>query len=84
MTRRAANPPRTFAERLRLAQAESGLTTEGLARQIGVGVRVVQRWRSGNGMPSGANLVALSAALDRDASWFYSEPDAPVDTSRAA
>lgn len=47
------------------------MTTEDLARELGVGLRLVQRWRSGHGAPSGHNLVLLAGALGKEAGWFY-------------
>lgn len=40
---------------------------------MGVGLRLVQRWRAGDGEPSGLNLVRLAAALRREPAWFYEE-----------
>lgn len=64
-----------FASRLKRAQADAGLKNEDLARALGVSVRLLQRWRSGRGEPSGANLAALTRVLGRDASWFFADPD---------
>jgi transcriptional regulator with XRE-family HTH domain len=62
-----------FAARLVQAQEEEGLKSEALARAIGAGLRLVQRWRSGEVEPSGRNLVRLARALRRDAAWFYED-----------
>jgi transcriptional regulator with XRE-family HTH domain len=58
---------------LKTQQASSGLTTESLAREIGIGVRVVQKWRSGEVTPSGGSLVALSEVLGCPPESFYTE-----------
>jgi len=78
MTRHATRQVRrsAFARRLAEAQAAAGLTTEELARTIGVGLRLVQRWRAAEGEPSGENLIRLARALGRDAEWFYDELEA--------
>jgi transcriptional regulator with XRE-family HTH domain len=44
-----------------------------VAREVGVSVRLLQRWRSGQGAPSAPNLIALANALGRDAEWFYAD-----------
>jgi transcriptional regulator with XRE-family HTH domain len=71
----SAETPDGFADRLKQAQAEAGLKNEDLARVVGVSVRLLQRWRSGDGEPSGPNLAALTRALGREASWFFADHD---------
>lgn len=61
----------TFGVRLKEAQLENGLSTEALARQIDVSLRVVQRWRSGEGEPTGASLARLCLALGKPVEFFY-------------
>jgi transcriptional regulator with XRE-family HTH domain len=76
--RATSSPPRTsegFADRLKQAQSEASLKNEDLAHAVGVSVRLLQRWRSGDGEPNGPNLVALAHVLGRDASWFFADPD---------
>jgi transcriptional regulator with XRE-family HTH domain len=62
---------------LRAAQAESGLSNEALAQKAGVGLRLLQKWRSGEVEPRYESLLKLAPVLDRDVSWFYApaEPD---------
>lgn len=74
------------AGRLRVAQAESGLTNEELAREIGVGLRLLQKWRAGTVEPRYENLQKLAAVLKREVSWFYAveAADTAPDESRAA
>jgi transcriptional regulator with XRE-family HTH domain len=71
MSAKSTSHSAPFAVRLRQAQADAEIGNEDLARKIGVGLRLVQRWRSGAGEPSGQNLVALAAALEREPGWFY-------------
>lgn len=66
----------TFAARFDAALA--GRTSEDFAREIDVTLRTVQRWRSGEGEPQGAQLAKVAAALGRPVEWFY------PDTRRAA
>lgn len=68
--------PATFRERLIEAQRAAEINTETLARQVGVGLRVVQRWRSGDTEPAGRNLVRLAAVLRRDPAWFFEDQTA--------
>jgi transcriptional regulator with XRE-family HTH domain len=65
------------ARNLRIAQTDSGLSNEALAAQVGVGLRLLQKWRAGEVEPRYENLVKLAAALDREVAWFYApaEPD---------
>lgn len=71
--RQVAPPHAAFALRLKEAQEAKGLKTEALAREIGVGLRVVQHWRSGKVEPKGQNLIALAEALGVDPRWFYAD-----------
>jgi len=62
-----------FAAKLRQALAEDELGAERFARDIDKTLRTVQRWRSGESEPSGADLVLIARSLDRDPSWFYED-----------
>lgn len=63
------------AARLREAQAKTGLTNEALADQLGVGLRLLQKWRAGSVSPSGWNVIALGDVLDcPPASFYVDEP----------
>lgn len=59
------------AHNLKLAQAEAGLSNQALATSVGVGLRLLQKWRSGEVEPRYENLVKLASALGREVSWFY-------------
>ena len=59
----------SFADRLN--EALDGTTSESFARRIDRTLRTVQRWRSGESEPRGADLVLIARALDRDPSWFF-------------
>lgn len=59
--------------RLREAMAEAGIGPDDLAQRLGVVVRLVQKWRAGDVIPSYANLRALSEELDKPVAWFFSE-----------
>jgi transcriptional regulator with XRE-family HTH domain len=63
-----------FAARFHEALVARQITSENFAREIDKTLRTVQRWRSGDSEPSGADLVLIASALGRDPSWFY-EPD---------
>lgn len=64
-----------IAPQLRAAQAEAGLKNEDLARDVGVNVRLLSKWRAGTVMPSMPNLVKLSQRLNKPLDWFFREPD---------
>lgn len=76
MTRHASTTTSVFAGNLRTAQALANTTTEALARQLNVGLRTVQRWRSGTTEPGGEALVALAVALEQEPGWFYTDHSA--------
>ena len=66
----------TFKLRLREAlAAKDNMTQEALAREMGLSLRAVQDWCGGRSEPRGRQLVALSEVLNRDAGWFFSEPE---------
>lgn len=70
-----------FAANLRTALAcVSPLTQEQLARQLGVTLGAVSAWVRGRSEPTGAKLVLLAAALDRDPAWFFTD-HAPEDVA---
>ena len=52
------------------------MTTEDFARAIGCTLRTAQRWRAGESEPSGADLIRIAEVLEREPSWFYTEPTA--------
>jgi transcriptional regulator with XRE-family HTH domain len=56
---------------LRFHEALDGRTSEAFARELGVTLRTVQRWRNGEGEPTAAVLIRLAALLERDPGWFY-------------
>lgn len=60
---------------LRAAQAAAGITNEALARQAGVGVRLLQKWRAGTVEPRYEGVAKIAAVLERDVQWFYTEPE---------
>lgn len=72
MSRQASTTSSPFAARLNEAIESSEFgSVEQLAREIDVTLRVVQKWRAGDGQPSGANLVKLAKALGREPAWFF-------------
>lgn len=64
-----------FALRFHEALVDRQVTAENFAREINRTLRTVQRWRSGESEPKGAELVLIARALGRDPSWFYDEID---------
>lgn len=66
-------PAAPVAANLRQALEDADMTQERLAREIGVGLRVVQAWCSGRVLPRWPRLVLIARALDRDPSWFYAD-----------
>lgn len=64
-----------FAARFREAQEHLDIKNEQLARELGVSLRLVQKWRSGEVRPGGVNLVKIARLFDRDVSWFFSNAE---------
>ncbi len=71
-----SNRAAPVAANLKFALKEAGMTQEALAREIDVGLRVVQAWCGGRVLPRWPRLVLIARALDRDPSWFYADHDA--------
>ncbi len=59
--------------RIREAMEAHDLTSDDLARLVGVNVRLVQKWRAGSTIPSFTNLKRLEKVLGKPVSWFFSE-----------
>ena len=59
----------SFAQRLN--DALVGTTSEAFARRIDRTLRTVQRWRSGESEPSGADLVLIARELGIDPAALY-------------
>jgi transcriptional regulator with XRE-family HTH domain len=76
----------TFRTNLRVALGSSPYTQEGLARELGLTLRAVQKWFGGHSEPKGRQLVRLGEALGRDPSWFFAdhEPEPDDDLPVAA
>lgn len=60
-----------FAQRFH--EALGARTSEDFARELGVTLRTVQRWRGGEGEPQAAQLIRIAELLGREPAWFYSE-----------
>lgn len=73
------------AENVKAARGQKGLTQRELAEQVNaVDSLAVSRWERGKSIPNPENMVALSVALGRDASWFYTDHSGPVDSEVTA
>lgn len=59
----------------RFNEALAGTTSEAFARRIDVSLRTVTRWRAGDGVPTAATLLVVADALDREPSWFFTDPN---------
>ncbi len=69
-------PALPIAANLRAAQAAKGITNDELAREVGVGLRLLQKWRAGDVAPRYANALKLAQILDVTVSDLYADPDA--------
>jgi transcriptional regulator with XRE-family HTH domain len=78
--RQETSPPAKspFALNLRAAQAVKGLTTDELARELGISARLVQKWRAGSVTPRYENVRRLAEVLDVDVAYFYGTPATEV------
>lgn len=81
MTRRetrqaeAQSLAKLFGKRLCEAQGLRDIKTDPLARATGIGLRVVQKHRNGEHLPTQENLFRYSRALDFPVPWFFQEKD---------
>jgi len=62
---------RTIGLRLCEAQRERGLTNDALAREVGLGLRLVQKHRAGDHAPTLENLARYGRVLGRPVAWFF-------------
>lgn len=60
-----------IAANIKAAQSELGLRTEDLAREVGLGLRLVQKHRAGHNAPSFENLARYAQVLRRPIAWFF-------------
>jgi transcriptional regulator with XRE-family HTH domain len=65
-----------FGKRLCEAQEMRDMKTEPLARATGIGLRLVQKHRNGEHLPTQDNLFRYSRALDFPVPWFFQEDEA--------
>lgn len=75
MPRLSTRHSKPLARNIRTAQANAGLTNEALAREVGVGLRLLQKWRAGDVEPRYGNLLKLSEALGVSVADLYAEAD---------
>lgn len=60
-----------IAENIKAGQKARGLSTEDLAREVRLGLRLVQKHRAGDNAPSFENLARYAQVLDRPIGWFF-------------
>lgn len=72
-------PAAPVARNLKRALAEKQMTQEALAREAGVGLRIVQDWCNGRVLPRWPRLVTVACVLGRDPGWFYGNHDDQPD-----
>jgi transcriptional regulator with XRE-family HTH domain len=75
MPRLSIRHRKPLSENIRAAQAKAGLTNEALAREVGVGLRLLQKWRAGDVDPRYDNLLKLSKALGVSVADLWSDAD---------
>lgn len=75
-TRHPESVRHVIARNLRAAQAESGLDNEALAREVGLGLRLVQKHRAGHNAPSLDNLARYAKVLKKPVSFFFEDEKA--------
>lgn len=64
-----------FAQNLRKAQAEAGLSNREVAQALEVSESLLGKWRRGAGKPDLGNAVALARLLGRSVEWFAQDHD---------
>ena len=73
--REALTLAETFGKRLCEAQELRGMKNEPLARATGIGLRLLQKHRSGSNLPSDENLLRYSRVLDLPVLWFFRDEE---------
>jgi transcriptional regulator with XRE-family HTH domain len=66
---------KVFGDRLCRAQEIRGIKTEPLARLTGVGLRDVQRHRSGKNLPKDETIRLYARVLDFPFLWFFQDEE---------
>jgi transcriptional regulator with XRE-family HTH domain len=61
---------RGVGARIKQARYEAGYTVEKLARELGVGLRTVNRWQTGESLPRYEQLAELAVVLRKPVSYF--------------
>lgn len=64
------DPKTVIARRMGLARASSALSLRDLGTRVGLSHNAISKFEKGLATPSGANLVAIAAALDRPLDFF--------------
>lgn len=67
-----ANTQSPFGKNLRFALKAADITQEALAREVGVTLRSVQGWVSGDSEPRWEKVIRVGSVLGREPTWFYS------------
>jgi transcriptional regulator with XRE-family HTH domain len=65
----------SFGQRVREARKHKGLSQEGLAREVDVTLRTIQRWEDGSSDPAGAQVMRLARVLAVDPAALYPETE---------
>lgn len=55
------------------AQDELGIKNEDLSHRVGLGLRLVQKHRSGKNSPTLSNLARYANVLEKPVAWFFEE-----------
>lgn len=81
LSRRSVRSDVEFGKRLRVAMAEAGVSATDLAKNQGVRVQTVSRWRRGE-LPDDLRLPALADLLRVSLNWLKTGQGTPTDRVR--
>lgn len=64
----------TFAQKLKVARKDEGLSQKEFAEKLGVSRRIVSDWENANATPPLERLDSIASCLDKPLSYFVTEP----------
>jgi transcriptional regulator with XRE-family HTH domain len=69
----AADLRQRVGAKIEQRRVEQGLKNRQLADAVGIDVRLLQKHKAGDNMPSDENLLRYARALEVPVSWFFEE-----------
>lgn len=67
----AADLRKRVGEKIEAGRVAQGLKNRELAEAVGIDVRLLQKHKAGDNMPSDTNLIRYARALCKPVAWFF-------------